>query len=672
MRIDRLFTSREPQQGDSFRIFPRTDDAEGMIETPMAWDYAAAEAFAPALALAVPSLTKAVEENVIPSWLWRHEPVASVPDAEEYSVWHVVNRVAGSAAYNGLKLGLFTDEAAARNFYDEISLLLTQRVAALPAETMAQLGLGWAYGLQRATVFPHYASPAASGLGIDADNAALDALAAAQGDLGEKLQAILKRASLRQQVQIRFADTAREWQASTSGAEPETLRIMINLLPFWREDGLDSAGLRHAVRLLTLLAALHDHTRVAFGFCNLSSLLLMLGQPYDSEAGRNTAAALTAIISATAVHTAAELAAVSGAHLDYTAQRTTHLRVLRNRQRAAWGEVNDYDHLAILPAGILLHGGSDLALVAAAREGWDRAIAAAQEHGLYLFARVETFAAPEFAAFFGTADQGLAPLPALMVTRQPEPETFSTDLIPACRYALLTAIRDDRQAQHLQQHILGTRTLAQAPDINTASLRQLGLSIDALQRIADYLPQVTSLQQAITPQILGEAFCREKLKLTAKQLANPAFNLLAQLGFSEQQIRRADSFVFGHGQLNDCEDLSDAQRQLFATASAVPATARIAMQAALQPFATVKQDFITLPGTAADLEAMVLQAWRSGLHGLTLQRAEAAPPAAYAPKRHAAPAPVTIMPRKSGMKATTRASSLRRKPDGAVGSVKRS
>ncbi|NBO19882.1 MAG: hypothetical protein EBV03_11810, partial [Proteobacteria bacterium] len=520
----------------------------------------------------------------IPSWLWRHQAEAGVTDGEEYSVWHVIHRVVGAAAYNGLQHKIFADEATARNFYDEVALMLAQRVVALPVAKLASLGLSWAYGVTDNGNVSAMHRAAISGLAIAADNAALEKMGSAQGELGQKLQAMLKRAGLRQQVQIQFTDTAREWQNHTSGSA-DPLRIMLNLLSFQRDGGIDCAALRHTVRLMTLLAALHEQPHVSFGIANLSSLLLMLGQPYDSKAGRSTAAAVTAIIGASATQTSAELAAIIGPHSDYTAQRAAHLRILRNRQRAAWGEATDYDHLSILPTGLQLDAGSDLALIAAAREGWDRAVDSVQHSGLHLFPHVDCFTLPECAALFGTTDQGLVPLPALLVTQQSEPEKFMTQLLSAARHALLHLSISEQLAQKIQQHIVGTGSLNQAPVINTTSLQQHGFTKDALQKIEAYLPHVTSLRYAMTPMIVGEQFCLERLKLTPKQIANPAFNLLAHLGFSDQQIDRADQFIFGHGQVNDCADLTAAQRQLFATGEAVATTAQIAMQSAVQPFA---------------------------------------------------------------------------------------
>ena len=223
----------------------------------------------------------------------------------------------------------------------------------------------------------------------------------------------------------------------------------------------------------------------------------------------------------------------------------------------------------------------------------------------------------------------------------------------------------------IYQHVIGERSLAQAPEINAANLRRHGFTKDALQKIEAYLPYAISLRQAVTPMIVGEQFCLEQLKLTPKQIANPTFNLLAHLGFSDQQIDLADRFIFGHGQAYDCANLTAEQRNLFATGDAVSVTAQIAMQAAVQPFADIGPGAaMALPETVTALEAMVLQAWRSGLHSLTLQRQEPHV-TAYAPKRRVTSTPLTVMPRKAAQKATSPASSLRQKPEGVATAAKR-
>ncbi len=86
----------------------------------------------------VAKVLKRVEENDVPSWLWRSVPdekaLAKLPEAERYGSEidsrQVFERLAGTWTYWGWKGKYFNDEADARAFFDELCFMLaTQKVA---------------------------------------------------------------------------------------------------------------------------------------------------------------------------------------------------------------------------------------------------------------------------------------------------------------------------------------------------------------------------------------------------------------------------------------------------------------------------------------------------------------------------------------------------------------
>ncbi|RVC72982.1 vitamin B12-dependent ribonucleotide reductase, partial [Mesorhizobium sp. M4A.F.Ca.ET.022.05.2.1] len=86
----------------------------------------------------VPARLKKVEENDVPSFLWRSVPdeaeLAKLPEAERYGseidARQVFDRLAGTWTYWGWKGGYFKSEEDARAFRDELAYMLaTQRVA---------------------------------------------------------------------------------------------------------------------------------------------------------------------------------------------------------------------------------------------------------------------------------------------------------------------------------------------------------------------------------------------------------------------------------------------------------------------------------------------------------------------------------------------------------------
>ncbi len=103
----------------------------------------------------VPAKLKRVEENDVPSFLWRSVPdteaLKALPKDEQYGsetdARQVFDRLAGTWAYWGWKGGYFETEEDAAAFRDELAYMLaTQRVAPNSPQWF-NTGLHWAYGI---------------------------------------------------------------------------------------------------------------------------------------------------------------------------------------------------------------------------------------------------------------------------------------------------------------------------------------------------------------------------------------------------------------------------------------------------------------------------------------------------------------------------------------------
>ncbi|MBB4065043.1 vitamin B12-dependent ribonucleotide reductase [Gellertiella hungarica] len=103
----------------------------------------------------VPARLKKVEENSVPSWLWRSEAdlaaLEALPKEERYGsetdARQVFDRLAGTWTYWGWKGGYFHTEEDALAFRDELAYMLaTQRVAPNSPQWF-NTGLHWAYGI---------------------------------------------------------------------------------------------------------------------------------------------------------------------------------------------------------------------------------------------------------------------------------------------------------------------------------------------------------------------------------------------------------------------------------------------------------------------------------------------------------------------------------------------
>ncbi|MCK0090311.1 vitamin B12-dependent ribonucleotide reductase [Rhodococcus sp. F64268] len=198
---------------------------------------------------------------------------------------------------------------------------------------------------------------------------------------------------------LQYDTTINRWHTATStgrinGSNPcsEYMHLddsacnlsSLNLLTFLREDStFDVDGFRHAVAVMLtaqeILVGRADYPtekvgetsrrfrQLGLGYANLGALLMASGLPYDSDAGRAYAAAVTALMTGHAYAVSARLAERTGPFDGYDENRDSMLGVLARHR----GAVDDID-AALAPPAVL----------AAAREAWDRAVTDGTEHGV--------------------------------------------------------------------------------------------------------------------------------------------------------------------------------------------------------------------------------------------------------------------------------------------------
>jgi ribonucleoside-diphosphate reductase alpha chain len=157
----------------------------------------------------------------------------------------------------------------------------------------------------------------------------------------------------------------------------------INLMKFRRSDGsFDTVEFEHTVDVVFLAQEIvvgpssyptekiGDNARafrqLGLGYANLGALLMSDGVPYDSDAGRNIAGAITALMTGRGYRKSAEIAAAVGTYDEYSRNREAHNSVMRMHRDASY-ELTD--------------GGVKGELIEAARRSWDEAVALGDEHG---------------------------------------------------------------------------------------------------------------------------------------------------------------------------------------------------------------------------------------------------------------------------------------------------
>jgi ribonucleoside-diphosphate reductase alpha chain len=158
----------------------------------------------------------------------------------------------------------------------------------------------------------------------------------------------------------------------------------LNLLKYLRDDGVfDTESFRRAVDIIILAqdilvdnssyptaeitANAHAFRELGLGYANLGALLMSLGLPYDSDAGRAYAAAVTALMSGEGYLQSTRVAEATGAFAGFEVNRQPMLRVLNKHRSHAY---------KISPSHVPLD------LLTAAREAWDQTCGEAEKYGV--------------------------------------------------------------------------------------------------------------------------------------------------------------------------------------------------------------------------------------------------------------------------------------------------
>src|SRR5262244_3462704 len=157
----------------------------------------------------------------------------------------------------------------------------------------------------------------------------------------------------------------------------------LNLMHFRTIDGdFDVASFKHAVDVVLLAQEIivgfsryptqkitensYAYRPLGLGYANLGALLMASGLPYDSDAGRNYAAAITSLMCGEAYRMSAKMAERMGAFSGYAQNAEPMLRVIGKHRKAAY---------QVSPEGVSPE------LFAAQRQAWDDALAAGSDFG---------------------------------------------------------------------------------------------------------------------------------------------------------------------------------------------------------------------------------------------------------------------------------------------------
>ncbi len=421
----------------------------------------------------------------------------------------------------------------------------------------------------------------------------------------------------------------------------------LNLLQF-RDAAkrFDIESFEHACRLWTVVLEIsvmmaqfpsyriaqlsYEYRTLGIGYANIGGLLMSSGIPYDSKEGRAIAGAITAIMTGVAYATSAEMAGELGPFPGYEKNREAMLRVMRNHRRAAWGDDKGYEGLHVNPVPLDAASCPDQRLVDHARIAWDKAVMVGGLNG-YRNAQTSVIAPTGTIGLVMDCDTtGIEPDFALVKFKKLAGGGYFKIINRAVPEALRALGYPEHEIAEIEVYAVGHGSLRQAPAINHATLAAKGFTEAVLARLESGLATAFDIKFAFNKWSLGEDFLKS-LGITEAELADPAFDLLARLGFSKKDIEAANLHCCGAMTLEGAPHLKEEHYAVFDCANPcgrlgkrfLSVESHILMMAAAQPFISgAISKTINMPNdaTVEDCKNAYMMSWKLALKANALYR----------------------------------------------------
>ncbi|TXM64863.1 vitamin B12-dependent ribonucleotide reductase [Methylobacterium sp. WL120] len=375
----------------------------------------------------------------------------------------------------------------------------------------------------------------------------------------------------------------------------------------------------------------YKYRTLGLGYANIGGLLMTMGLPYDSDAGRALAGALTAIMTGVAYATSAEMAAELGAFPAYEDNADAMLKVIRNHRRVAHGEAEGYEFLSISPVPLDHANIPQGNLGDHARAAWDRALRLGEEHG-YRNAQATVLAPTGTIGLVMDCDTtGIEPDFALVKFKKLAGGGYFKIINQAAPDALRALGYRESEIAEIEAYAVGHGSMGQAPAINPGSLRAKGFSDDKIAAIEAGLKSAFDIKFVFNRWTLGDDFLMGTLKVPAEKLSDPTFELLPFLGFSKKDVEVANTHICGAMTLEGAPFLKQEHYAVFDCANPcgrigkryLSVDSHIRMMAAAQPFISgAISKTINMPNdaTVEDCKAAYTLSWRLALKANALYR----------------------------------------------------
>ncbi len=375
----------------------------------------------------------------------------------------------------------------------------------------------------------------------------------------------------------------------------------------------------------------YEYRTLGLGYANLGALLMSMGIPYGSPSAMAVCGALTSMMTGAAYSASSEMAKELGTFPKFSENRDAMLRVIRNHRRAAYNRpAHEYEGLSVPPVGIS-EKDCPAELLMAARSAWDEAESLGEKHG-YRNAQTTVIAPTGTIGLIMDCDTtGIEPDFALVKFKKLAGGGYFRIINQSVPRALKNLGYSTMQVEEIVNYCTGYGSLRNAPHINFKSLKEKGFTEDVLTRIDSELPTAFELGFVFNQWTLGEEFCREVVGLTDEELKDPEFNMLKSLGYSDDEIEKANHFVCGmmtvegaphlkldHLPIFDCANKCGKYGKRF-----LHYTTHIDMMASAQPFISgAISKTINMPNeaTIGDVENAYLASWKKMLKAVSIYR----------------------------------------------------
>ncbi|HVR06322.1 MAG TPA: vitamin B12-dependent ribonucleotide reductase [Solirubrobacteraceae bacterium] len=277
----------------------------------------------------------------------------------------------------------------------------------------------------------------------------------------------------------------------------------LNLMKFRRADGtLDVEPFEHAVDIMLLAQEIvvgpssypteeiavnaRAFRQLGLGYANLGAYLMADGMPYDSESGRGTAAAITALMTGRAYRRSAEIAGALGPYERYAENREAHNAVMRMHRDASY---------AIAPEGC-----ADGELLAAARRSWDEAVQLGERLG-YRNAQATVLAPTGTISFLMDCDTtGVEPDFSLVKFKELVGGGQMTIVNRTVPLALQTLGYSEQQIEQIEAHLAEHGTIVGAPGLAAEHLPVFDVAVG--ERAISHMGHL-KMMGAVQPFISG-------------------------------------------------------------------------------------------------------------------------------------------------------------------------